>query len=405
MPFAPDHDGWVLLNPGPACTSPRVQQAMLRGDLCHREDEFSDLLLGLQRKLRLALGLPSTYGVVLVTGSGTAAMEMAVISAIRPGRSLAVVNNGVYGARLVAIVRAHGIAVAEVSAPWTALPRIEELERLLASRDDIDAVAAVHHETTTGLLNPVAEIGAAARRAGVPFILDAISSMGGDPLDVQAVGADLVLGSANKGFHGLPGLSFVYLSPTARERVAAVPPRSLYLHLGTYLAAEERGDTPFTPAVQVCYALDEALDELAERGVPARIADYAARAALVREGIAALGLEEYLPPDAPRSNALTAIRLPYGLSYDALHDRLKEQGYVIYAGQGGLATEMFRVATMGELSLSTLRDFLTALGHVLEDTRHAAGVDTPPPRGASLTLPRSHRDPAAVPWTAPGRRQ
>jgi len=373
MPFAPGHDGWVLLNPGPACTSPRVQQAMLRGDLCHREDEFSALLLGLQRKLRLTLDLPSTYGVVLVTGSGTAAMEMAVISAIRPGRALAVVNNGVYGARLVAIARAHGIAVAEVSAAWTAPPRIEELERLLALRDDIDAVAAVHHETTTGLLNPVAEIGAAARRAGVPFILDAISSMGGDPLDVQAVGADLVLGSANKGFHGLPGLSFVYLSPAARERVAAVPPRSLYLHLGTYLAAEERGDTPFTPAVQVCYALDAALDELAERGgVPARIADYAACAALVREGIAALGLEQYLPADAPRSNALTAIRLPYGLSYDALHDRLKEQGYVIYAGQGGLATEMFRVATMGELSLSTLRDFLATLGHVLADTRPAS---------------------------------
>ncbi len=367
MPFAPGHNRWVLLNPGPACTSQRVQQALLRGDLCHREDEFSDLLLGLQRKLRLALDLPVSYGVVLVTGSGTAAMEMAVVSAIRPGRTLAVVNNGVYGARLVAIARAHGIAVAEVSAPWTATPSIEELEWLLASRDDIDAVAAVHHETTTGLLNPVAQISAAARRAGVPFILDAISSMGGDPLDVQAVGADLVLGSANKGFHGLPGVSFVYLSPAARERVAETPPRSLYLHLGTYLEAEERGDTPFTPAVQVCYALDEALDELAERGgVPARIADYAARAALVREGITALGLEQYLPPEAPRSNALTAIRLPHGLSYDRLHDRLKEQGYVIYAGQGGLATEMFRVATMGELSLSTLRDFLATLGRVLE---------------------------------------
>ncbi len=378
MPFAPGHDGWVLLNPGPACTSPRVQAALRRGDLCHRESEFSDLLLGLQHKLRLALDLPSTYGVALVMGSGTAAMEMAVISAIRPGRALAVVNNGVYGARLVAIARAHGIAVAEVSAPWTAPPRIEELERLLASRDDIDAVAAVHHETTTGLLNPVAEIGAAARRAGVPFILDAISSMGGDPLDVQAVGADLVLGSANKGFHGLPGVSFVYLSPTARERVAETPPRSLYLHLGTYLAAEERGDTPFTPAVQVCYALDEALDELAERGgVPARIADYAARAALVREGIAALGLEQYLPANAPRSNVLTAIRLPHGMTYDQLHDRLKERGYIIYAGQGGLSAEMFRVATIGELSLSTLRDFLMALGHVLADARPASAALRP----------------------------
>src|SRR5436309_11162261 len=92
MPFADGHDGWVLLNPGPACTSSRVKQALLRGDLCHRESEFSDLLLGLQRKLRTALDLPDSWGVPLVSGSGTAAMEMAISSAVRPGRALLVVN-------------------------------------------------------------------------------------------------------------------------------------------------------------------------------------------------------------------------------------------------------------------------------------------------------------------------
>lgn len=143
---------------------------------------------------------------------------------------------------------------------------------------------------------------------------------------------------------------------------AEVPPRSLYLHLGTYLAQQERGDVPFTPAVQICYALDEALDELAERGgVPARIEDYVARAQLVRQGVAALGLDELLAPGMPRSNAVTAIRLPRGVTYEMLHDRLKEQGYIIYAGQGGLSREVFRVATVGELSLDTLRGFLEAL--------------------------------------------
>lgn len=244
MPFAPGHDGWVLLNPGPACTSERVRAALLRGDLCHRESEFTDLLRGLQRKLRAALGLPPEYTVALVTGSGTAAMEMAVIGAVRPGRALAVVNNGVYGARMVAIARAHGIAVAEVAGPWTAPPPLDELAALLRGRDDLDALAVVHHETTTGLLNPVAEIGRLAGEAGIPLILDAISSMGCDPLDAQAVGADIVIGTANKGFHGLPGISFVYLSPRARARVAEVPPRSLYLHLGGYLAPQGRGDAP-----------------------------------------------------------------------------------------------------------------------------------------------------------------
>jgi len=369
MPFAPGHDGWVLLNPGPACTSERVRAALLRGDLCHRESEFTDLLRGLQRKLRAALGLPPEYTVALVTGSGTAAMEMAVIGAVRPGRALAVVNNGVYGARMVAIARAHGIAVTEVAGPWTAPPPLDELAALLRGRDDLDALAVVHHETTTGLLNPVAEIGRLAGEAGIPLILDAISSMGCDPLDAQAVGADIVIGTANKGFHGLPGISFVYLSLRARARVAEVPPRSLYLHLGGYLAPQGRGDAPapvpFTPAVQIAYALDEALDELAERGgVAARVADYAARAALVRAGVAALGLAQFLPVEAPRSNALTAIRLPRGLSYEELHDRLKERGYIVYAGQGGLSGEMFRVATMGELTTDTLHNFIEALGDV-----------------------------------------
>jgi 2-aminoethylphosphonate-pyruvate transaminase len=373
MPFAEGHDGWVLLNPGPACTTERVRAALLRGDLCHRESEFSDLLLGLQRKLRAALMLPPETGVALVTGSGTAAMEMAVASAVRPGRALVVVNNGVYGERLVAIARAHDIAVVEVRAPWTVTPPLDELAAVLAERRDIDAVAAVHHETTTGLLNPIAEIGRLARRAQVPFILDGISSMGCDPLDMQGAGADFLIGTANKGFHGLPGISFVYLSPLGRERVAEVPPRSLYLHLGSYLGPQERGDVPFTPAVQVCYALDEALDELAERGgVPARLADYAARAALIRAGLAERRLEQLLPPDVPRSQAVTAVRLPAGQTYRELHDGLKEQGYIIYAGQGALSAEVFRIATMGELSLATLRGFLEALSRAL--SRSAAGV-------------------------------
>ena len=368
MPFAPGHDGWVLLNPGPACTSPRVRQALLRGDLCHREPEFAELQIGLQRKLRRALELPEEYEVALVTGSGTAAMEMAIGSAVRPGRALAVINNGVYGERAAAMARAHGIEVAEVRAPWTAPPPLDELQRLLAARNDIDAVVAVHHETTTGLLNPAARIGELAQRAGVPFILDAISSMGGDPLDVRGWHVDFCAGTANKGYHGLPGISFVYVSPAGRERVAQVPPRSLYLHLGSYLAPRSSGApaVPFTPAVQICYALDEALDELAERGgVPARVEDYAARAALVRRGLARLGLIELLGPETSRSNAITAVRLPAGLGYGELHDRLKEQGYIIYAGQGGLSAQIFRVATMGELSLATLGDFIEALGRAL----------------------------------------
>jgi 2-aminoethylphosphonate-pyruvate transaminase len=272
----------------------------------------------------------------------------------------------VYGERLAKIARSHGIEVAEVSAPWTSTPPLDQLQALLADRDDIDALAAVHHETTTGLLNPVAEMGAIARDTGVSFILDAISSMACDPLDIEQVQADFVCGTANKGFHGLPGISFVYVSPHGRERAAQVPARSLYLSISSYLTQQERGDVPFTPAVQICYALDEALDEMAERGgAAARVEEYAGRASLVRGGLDRLGLQLLLPPEAPRANAVTAVRLPAGLSYATLHDGLKEQGYIIYAGQGKLSAEIFRIATMGELSPQILQAFLTALESIV----------------------------------------
>ncbi len=376
MPFAPGHDGWVLLNPGPACTSPRVRAAQLRGDLCHREEEFGQLLLGLHAKLRAALDLPSTYGAVTLAGSGTAIVEAAVTSLVRPGHALAVVANGVYGERVAQMARVHEIPLVEIRVHWTEEPPLDSIAAALAEHPEVDAVVAVHHETTTGRLNPVAEIGALAHRAGALFVLDAISSLGCDELDVAAVGVDAVLGSSNKGFHGTPGLSFALLSPLALERMEDVTPRSLYLHLGRYLKPQERGDVPFTPAIQTCYALDEALDELAERGgVAARVEDYGRRASLVREGMARLGIARLLPHDAPLSNALTAFKLPQGFTYEALHDALKEHGYIIYAGQGHLGSDVFRIANMGELTLAALRDFLA----VLESVLHSRLVQAPTP--------------------------
>lgn len=374
MPFAPGHEGWVLLNPGPACTSPRVRAAQLRGDLCHREEEFGHLLLGLHAKLRTALDLPSTYGAVTLAGSGTAIVEAAVTSLVRPGRALAVVANGVYGERVAQMARAHEIPLVEVRVHWTEALPLDAVAAALAEHPEVDAVVAVHHETTTGRLNSAAEIGALAHGAGALFVLDAISSLGCDDLDVEAMGVDALLGSSNKGFHGTPGLSFALLSPLALERMEMVTPRSVYLHLGRYLKPQEHGDVPFTPAIQTCYALDEALDELAERGgMTARVEEYGQRARLVREGMAHLGVEQLLPHDAPLSNALTAFRLPQGFTYEALHDALKEHGYIIYAGQGHLGSDVFRVANMGELSLATLRAFLT----VFEEALRSRPVQVP----------------------------
>jgi len=349
----------ILLNPGPVNVSPRVTAALARGDLCHREPEAYELLDRIRRRLTEAFAPAGAFTPVLVTGSGTAALEMAVGSVLSPAGRLLVVSNGVYGERIAAMATASQLPHTVVAGEWTARPDLAAIERAIVA-PDVEAVAVVHHETTTGLLNPVAEIGAIARRHGKLLLADSISGLAGDPLDLDAAGVDLVVGTANKCIQGLPGMAFVLARSAVLERLATYPPRSVYLALGTYV----KNPMPFTPAVQAAYALDEALAELLEEGVDARIARYAGAAAQLRTGFARLGLACILPREL-RSNSITALRFPAGHAYRELHDALKARGFVVYEGQGRLAREVFRVANMGHLTAADFDGFLGALAEVL----------------------------------------
>lgn len=352
----------VLLNPGPACTTERVRAALGGGDMCHRESEFSDILYRVRSGLVRCLGLGDTHEAILVTGSGTAAMEMAVISAVRRDKAVLVVNNGVYGERLLKIARVNGITAYEVTGDWTRPIDPADVARALAEHPDVDAVACVHHETTTGMINPIKEIGELVADTDTMFVIDAISGTGNEDQALGEVAGDIICGTANKGLHGLPGMSFILASSAKGiPRLQEVPARSLYLNAATYLAGQRKGDVPFTPAVQVCYALDEAIKEFEERGgFAARVAEYRLRARILREGFERLGLK-ILVEEQYRSNSVTMVYLPAGVTYEALHDELKQRGYVIYAGQGQLSAEFFRVCNMGELSPATLERFLVDL--------------------------------------------
>ncbi|MEU8356202.1 aminotransferase class V-fold PLP-dependent enzyme [Nonomuraea sp. NPDC048882] len=356
----------TLLTPGPAGTSKRVRDALLRGDLCHREPEFAELLERIRVTLPRCLHLGGTHETVLVTGSGTAAMEMALIGSVRRGRAALVVNNGVYGERLAQIARVHGITCHEVRNAWTRPVDPGAVRAALAEHDDIDAVACVHHETTTGLINPIEEIGAATASAGQAlFVVDAISGTAIEEPDLARVSADVICGTANKGLHGVPGVSFVLLGARAVERVGEVPSRSLYLDAATHLASQRRGEVAFTPAVQACYALDAAIAEYEEAGgFAARTRLYRERAALVRGQFDRLGLP-ILVGEPFRSNSVTMLRLPRGVLYRALHDELKRRGYVVYAGQGHLSGEYFRICTMGEIPWHRLEELERSLADAL----------------------------------------
>lgn len=350
----------ILLNPGPVNVSPRVTAAMSRGDLCHREPEFSDLLDAVRTKLVRAFAPGGDWVAVPLTGSGTLALEAAVSSSTSPGRKMLVVVNGVYGARILEMAQTHDIDTVVLENEWTERPDPARVASALAADPAIEVVSVVHHETTTGLRNPVEAIGRVVREAGRVLLVDSISGLAGDPIDVDAWGIDICVGVANKCIQGIPGIGFVLTRRSEMARMAELPQRTVYLHLPRHFAAHEKRTVPFTAAVQALYALDEALDELLEETVEGRIARYAKAARQLREGFEQMGLRPLLPAEW-RSNSITTVALPEGRAYVDLHRELKEAGFVIYEGQGELAKTAFRVANMGALASEDFARFLETL--------------------------------------------
>ena len=359
---------WILLNPGPANTSASVREALVMPDLCHREPECFEMMRRCREAIVRLAGGGADWTSVLFTGSGTAAVEATICAAVPAGGTLLVVDNGVYGDRMLKIARAHGIATVAVRCDIFTPVRPADVEAALVAHPEASHVAVVHHETTTGLLNPVAELARVAERHGRRLVVDAMSSLFGESLDLGQQALDFVTASANKCLQGIPGVSFVLARRRALAELEGRPARSVYLDLHGHFASQERDNTPFTPAVQVLHAMEQALTELAEEGLERRIARYADNARVLRAGMARLGVEALGTP-AGRSNILTTFRLPTDIGYVALHDAMKRRGYIIYAGQGDIRTYAFRVSNMGTLTPKDMDSVVAAFEEAIAELR------------------------------------
>jgi 2-aminoethylphosphonate-pyruvate transaminase len=360
----------VLLNPGPVNVHPRVREALAYPDACHREPESIRLLTDVRAKATAVTGGDDQYTSVLLSGSGTAALEAAFSSVVPADGRILILDNGNYGERLFKIVSVHGIDTVRLEFGWTNPIDAEQVGRVLAADSSITHVGLVHQETSTGMLNPLREVGEVVAVHGRSLIVDAISSLGAEELDMRRDQIDWCVGTANKCIEGLPGISFVCAPRRRFEELAEVPARTFYLDLyGHYVGQDKRHAPLFTPAVQVLYAFSAALDLMIEEGVAARSARYARLAARIREGLAARGLEFLLPAEQ-RSNSVTNLRVPEGLTYAQLHDGLKERGFVVYGVQEQLG-DVFRVANMGQLGDAEIDGFFAAFDDVLADAKAA----------------------------------
>jgi aspartate aminotransferase-like enzyme len=366
-------DETLLMLPGPVPLPERVRFAMTRQAINHRGAEFGGAYSDIVRVLRQCFG--TTHDLMVISGSGTAGMESAVAN-FGKGRKMAHLINGKFGERLWKIGERYGESV-PLESPWGTPLDLEGLKGAL--ENGCDVVTMVHNETSAGILNPGAEVGKICKKHDALFIMDGVTSIGGDDVQADAWGVDVAIVGSQKCLAAPAGLAAVSVSPKAWDRAVKNPP--YYLDLPAYRknAAKDPMETPYTPAVPVFLALREACLIIEEEGVANRIARHHRMAQAVRAAVSAWGVEMFPTTDALHqySNTVTAAKIPAGSNDKAFRGHVKKLGIQIAGGQDHLKDVIFRIGHMGCVSAPELLATLAATEYALHKVGHvpaASGV-------------------------------
>ena len=397
--FEPVLDKYLLFTPGPVNVAQTLRSAINRPDICHREPDFDDLLASIEQKLLSLFQIRNRnrYRAVVITGSGTAANE-AIISSVVGKGSILILSNGEFGERLLRTSRIHNKKTHLLEQPWGKPFDLAQVENYLAA-NKIDVIAMVHHETCCGMLNPLAAIGALAKAHGAIFVVDGVSSVGAEVVDMEACNIAFCSSSSSKAIGSYPGLSFVIGRKKHFKTLKNHAAKTTYLNLATFYAfLKGHSQTPNTPAVPLFFALEQALTDILLEGVTKRFARIRNRADRLRLGMRKLNLEFEID-EADMCSILTTVRVPPTVSVGALRDRLREKLIIIYEGKGCFAGKVFQVGNIGELSEEDIRYFLNSLRDVLLTLQGESANLVAPlrPKGANLViLPTAHSTLAGV---------
>ena len=342
---------YLLLTPGPLSTSQTVREAMLQ-DWCTWDKDYNEGIVTPIRKGLLAIaGLDGDeYTSVLLQGSGTYCVEATIGAAVRPEDKLLILANGAYGKRMAQIADYYHINYVLVSLHETELVTGEVARRALEEHPGITHLSMVHSETTTGLLNPIEEVAEVIKGRGITFIVDAMSSFGGVPIDVKGLGIDFLVSSANKCIQGVPGFGFI-LAQKDKLMATKGNARSLSLDIYAQWEAMEKGGGKwrFTSPTHVVHAFYQAMKELNEEGgITARYKRYQENHQILVEGMRRLGFKTLLPDDA-QGPIITSFLYPSAdFDFTSFYARLKEKGFVIYPGKISDA-DTFRIGNIGDV--------------------------------------------------------
>lgn len=355
----------ILLNPGPVNITERVRCALLQEDLCHRDTECAELTLDIKERLiSVYPKAAKDYEAILLTGSGTCAVEAMLATLIPKDGKALVVNNGLYGEKIVTMMTTHEKSSDTVTSQWYDPINLTEVENRLNQDSTITHIIAVHHETSTGRLNDIAKLGKICKNNNVALLLDCVSSFGAEAIEFDVWNLEACAITAQKCLHSVPGLSGVIVKRSVFDTRSSAA-RSMYLDLYAYYKRQKQGYFPITQAVQVSYALREALLELEDMGGwIARHRGYAIYSQKIRQTLQKLGLETILA-EQYYSNMLTSFKLPANYTYEQIRDTLKKSGFVIYGGSWEIKRDILRIANMGNIQPDDIERFLECFHRLL----------------------------------------
>ncbi|WFN36335.1 alanine--glyoxylate aminotransferase family protein [Methanomicrobium antiquum] len=365
-------DETLLMMPGPVPMPQRVRMAMAKQAINHRGAEFGECFEDINRMLKPVFGTEND--ILVISGSGSAGMEAAVANFCAKKKVVSLVN-GKFGDRLYKISKLYSDEATGLASEWGTPLDLEKLKEEL--ENGAEAVTLVHNETSAAIKNPAEEIGKLCRKHDALFIMDGITSIGGDVVKADKWGADIAIVGSQKCLAAPAGLAAVSVSEKAWENIAEWRP--LYLDLLAYKKSAQKSQTPYTPAVPLFFALREALRIVEEEGLENRIARHKNMADAVRAAAKAWGLELFPKLDKYHeySNTATAICYPEGIEDSKFRGAINRMGIEISGGQDELKGKIFRIGTMGATGAPEVMAVLSAVQKTLKEqgkTPQSCGV-------------------------------